>query len=77
MNERSKPPAQQAQMVESAATLTKKPNHKPAKLTREVQARLGQQLRAMYDQVVNQGVPERFAELINRIDAKEDKDRQP
>ena len=36
---------------------------------------LGQQLRAMYDDVLNQGVPDRFAELVNRIDGN-DKDRQ-
>jgi hypothetical protein len=52
----------------------KKADGKPAKLSREVQARLGQQLRAMYDEVVNQGVPDRFSELINRIDG-ENKDR--
>ena len=45
-----------------------KADGKSAKLSREVQARLGQQLRAMYDEVVNQGVPDRFSELINRID---------
>ena len=44
-------------------------------LARDVQARLGQQLRAMYDDVLNQGVPDRFAELVNRIDGN-DKDRQ-
>jgi hypothetical protein len=39
-----------------------------------VQARLGQQLRAMYDEVVNQGVPERFTELINRLNGNQKKD---
>ncbi|MGI8526553.1 MAG: NepR family anti-sigma factor [Pseudolabrys sp.] len=39
-----------------------------AKLTRDVQAKLGQQLRSIYDDVVSQGVPDRFAELINRLD---------
>jgi hypothetical protein len=70
MNER-KPVGQQAQM-ETAATRSKKPSVKPAKLGRDVQARLGQQLRAMYDDVVNQGVPDRFSELINRLDGKKD-----
>ncbi len=74
MNEANKPPGQHTQM-ESAATRMKKNNTKPAKLTRDVQARLGQQLRAMYDDVLNQGVPDRFAELVNRIDGN-DKDRQ-
>ncbi len=55
--------------MESAQTNRgKKANGKPAKLSREVQARLGQQLRAMYDDVVDQGVPDRFSELIDRID---------
>ena len=56
--------------MESAATRQKKNNAKPAKLGREVQARLGQQLRAMYDEVLNQGVPPRFAELLDRLDDK-------
>ena len=62
--------------METAATRNKKSNSKTAKLGREVQARLGQQLRAMYDDVVNQGVPDRFAELIKRIDTTGNKDRQ-
>ena len=50
-------------------------NAKPAKLGREVQARLGQQLRAMYDDVVNQGVPDRFADLLNRLEGSGNKDK--
>jgi len=38
-------------------------------LNTEIQARIGHQLRAMYDDVVRQGVPERFAELIRKLDA--------
>ena len=75
MNERDKPVGQLKPM-ETAATRSKKPDSKPAKLGREVQARLGQQLRAMYDDVVNQGVPDRFAELIKRIDCNGNKDGQ-
>ena len=48
---------------------------KPGKLGREVQARLGQQLRAMYDDVVSQGVPDRFADLLNRLDGNGNKDK--
>jgi hypothetical protein len=62
--------------MESASTQAKKPNVKTAKLNREVQARLGQQLRAVYDEVVNQGVPDRFTELLNRLDSDEGKDSQ-
>lgn len=38
-------------------------------LNTEIQARIGHQLRAMYDDVVKQGVPDRFADLIRRLDA--------
>lgn len=62
--------------METAETRNRKTTAKPAKLSREVQARLGQQLRSMYDDVVNQGVPDRFAELINRINGGGDKDGQ-
>jgi hypothetical protein len=75
MNERDKPVGQQKPM-ETAATRNKNPDSKPAKLGREVQARLGQQLRAMYDDVVNQGVPDRFADLVKRIDDSGNKDKQ-
>ena len=40
-------------------------------LNAEIQARIGHQLRAMYDDVVRQGVPERFADLIRRLDASD------
>src|ERR1700739_2498818 len=40
-------------------------------LNAEIQARIGHQLRAMYDDVVRQGVPDRFAELIRKLDATE------
>lgn len=75
MSESDKPVGQQKPM-ETAASRSKKTDSKPAKLGREVQARLGQQLRAMYDEVVNQGVPDRFADLIKRIDGNGNKDRQ-
>ena len=38
-----------------------------ARLGREVQARIGQQLRAIYDDVVNQGVPSHLADLVRRL----------
>lgn len=37
-------------------------------LNSEIQSRIGHQLRAMYDDVVRQGVPDRFAELIKKLD---------
>jgi hypothetical protein len=62
--------------METAETRNRKSDSRPAKLSREVQARLGQQLRSMYDDVVNQGVPDRFTELLNRINGDGNKDRQ-
>ena len=37
-------------------------------LNAEIQSRIGHQLRAMYDDIVRQGVPERFVDLIRKLD---------
>lgn len=37
-------------------------------LDRQIQAKIGQQLRSMYDDVVDQGVPDRFVELLKKLD---------
>jgi hypothetical protein len=74
MSER-KPVGQQKPM-DAAETRNRKNTSKPAKLSREVQARLGQQLRSMYDDVVNQGVPDRFTALLNQINGDGNKDGQ-
>jgi len=42
------------------------------RLGREVQARIGQQLRAMYDDVVSQGVPRHIADLVHRLSDQDD-----
>jgi hypothetical protein len=42
--------------------------HKPeARLGREIQARIGQQLRTMYNDVVSQGVPPHITDLVRRL----------
>jgi hypothetical protein len=41
------------------------------RLSRDTQRKIGQQLRAMYTDVVNEGVPDRFAELLRRLDEKD------
>ncbi len=41
-------------------------------LNREIQAKIGQQLRAIYDDVVQEGVPDRFAELLKQLDRTTD-----
>jgi hypothetical protein len=38
------------------------------KLNREIQAQLGNQLRLMYNDVVGQGVPDKFVDLLAKIE---------
>jgi anti-sigma factor NepR-like protein len=52
------------------------PGKSQARLGRDIQAKIGQQLRAMYDDVLNQGVPDRFSELLNRLEQKDEKDEK-
>lgn len=39
------------------------------RLGKEIQSRIGQQLRAMYDDVVKEGVPDRFADLLRQMES--------
>jgi len=41
-------------------------------LNREIQSKIGQQLRAVFDDVVEQGVPDRFVDLLGRLDERTD-----
>jgi hypothetical protein len=43
-------------------------------LDKETQTKIGQQLRAMYDDVVRQGVPDRFTELLKKLERSEDEE---
>lgn len=56
--------------METGSTQPKKPAAKPPKLSRAVQARLAQQLRAAYDEIAGQGVPSRFSDMIDRVESK-------
>ncbi len=44
----------------------------PGTLAREVQAKIGDQLRALHDDIVKQGVPDRFVDLLARLDKAPD-----
>jgi hypothetical protein len=57
--------------VQSAEAGDKQKPSKPNRLDRATRAKLGQQLRAVYDEIVSQGVPNRFTELLNRLDNNE------
>jgi Anti-sigma factor NepR len=41
-----------------------------AGLNREIQHKIGQQLRAIYDDVVQEGVPDRFVNLLRAMDKR-------
>jgi hypothetical protein len=43
------------------------------KLGPDIKAKIGQQLRLMYGEVVDQGVPDRFAEMLKRLDDATDR----
>jgi hypothetical protein len=45
------------------------------RLGRDVQSKIGQQLRSMYDNVVSEGVPDRFTEMLRQLDQHADKDK--
>jgi anti-sigma factor NepR-like protein len=43
-----------------------------AKLGTDVKAKIGQQLRDIYEEIVGQGVPERFYEILQGLDDPSD-----
>jgi hypothetical protein len=54
--------------LERSMDVQSEPDKGEARLTREIQIKIGQQLRAMYADVVDQGVPDRFVELLRQLD---------
>ena len=46
-----------------------------ATLGREIQAKIGLQLRTLYNDIVGEGVPDRFADLLNQLDKKNNDDK--
>jgi hypothetical protein len=47
-----------------------RPGKSAGRLDRNTQAKIGQQLRAAYEEVVKEGVPDRFAEFLRRMDKR-------
>lgn len=41
----------------------------------EIRGKIGRQLRDMYDDVVAQGVPDRFVELLNRLEKQNENEK--
>ena len=46
-----------------------------SRLGRDIQNKIGLQLRAMYDDVLKEGVPDRFSELLSKLDERQNKDK--
>ena len=69
--EAEKPRPDQPETQDAMGRPITTPQKPTARLGREVQARIGQQLRAMYDDVVNQGVPQHIADMIRRLSDRE------
>ena len=73
------PPAPDSDKPQAPEDMARQDMGKPAihrksevRLGREVQARIGQQLRAMYDDVVREGVPPHIADLVRRLSEQDD-----
>jgi hypothetical protein len=60
----SKRRAPQAQPYVTVASAPKS----AVRLGSDIKARIGQQLHTMYSDVVNQGIPDRFSEILRRLD---------
>jgi hypothetical protein len=48
---------------------SRRPQSQKSALTPEIQKQIGLQLRNLYTSVVQEGVPDRFTELLRRLDA--------
>jgi hypothetical protein len=57
----------QPEDVVSVRTISPRPE---AALNKEIQGKIGQQLRAVYDDIVDQGVPDRFVELLKSLETE-------
>jgi hypothetical protein len=69
MNEQNKPTGPKGPMARSMQGL--QPHKRKSSLNRETLVKIGTQLQVPYNEVVNQGVPERFVTLIRRLESGE------
>ena len=63
-----KPLRQNTPMQKIPTDEYRSPSDPVAKLGPEIRAKIGQQLHLIYDEVVNQGVPQRFADILRGLD---------
>jgi len=62
----------QQQKAASHAESRMKSSAGSGRLGRDVQQKIGQQLRSMYDDVIKEGVPDRFTEMLRQLDSIDD-----
>ena len=48
---------------------------KAGRLNKDIQNKIGEQLRKMHDDIVRQGVPDRFIDLLSKLDSDKDADK--
>jgi hypothetical protein len=72
MNDHSKPTGPKGPMAGSMQGVA--PQKRRSSLNRETQIKIGKQLEITYNEVVNQGVPDRFVDLIRRLEGEGGKD---
>jgi len=68
MNDHSKPTGPKGPMAGSMQGVA--PQKRKTSLTRETQIKIGKQLEITYNEIVNQGVPDRFVDLIRRLEGE-------
>jgi hypothetical protein len=69
MNEQNKPTGSKGPMAGSMQS--SQPHKRKSSLTRETLVKIGAHLQVPYNEVVSQGVPERFVTLIRRLESGE------
>ncbi|MGD0025188.1 MAG: NepR family anti-sigma factor [Xanthobacteraceae bacterium] len=57
---------------ESQDSMAKRAHKPEVRLGREAQARIGEQLRTMYNSFANQGVPQHLVDLVRRLSEQDD-----
>ncbi|MGE0213326.1 MAG: NepR family anti-sigma factor [Parvibaculaceae bacterium] len=58
-------------MLMTTRTKREGPPLKPPALDHESQAQIGRMLKAMYDEVADEQVPDKFVELLRQLEASE------
>ena len=67
MDDNNKPTGPKGPMAGSMQGLP--PHKRKSSLNRETQIKIGTQLQITYNEVVNQGIPDRFVDLVRRLES--------